>query len=239
MGEAKGRGGGERGACCTPGLAWASAQQLQPALRLASHGAAVPRGAAAAGAAAAGAAAGAAGASPGALPRALQLPARRRPALPRPAGRPHPTVSTRRPATGPSLAPRSGPPCFPTLWLRLPGSLEKKAAPCQTPPPFRVMRMQSLGTCLCHPVPCAPWVGTPPAGTSPASGGPRPTISPSGAAARAWNCPEATREGLLPAAAGRGQGVMLLGQQLSLSAEVESGLDLCASQVGEGYCDPG
>lgn len=201
MGRAR---GGERGAGGPPGLARAPGPPPKPALRLACHEAAVARAAAAAGAAVAAAA----GASRGALPGALQLPARRRPALPRPAGRPHRTVSTRRPAPAPSLAPGH---LVSLLWPSLPGSLEKKASSYQIPP-FKVVRRQSLGTVFANQ--CHALGGSPITAHPAASGGPRPAISRFtrlGLRQGAWNCPEATEgEGQLPAAAGRGSVVMLL-----------------------------
>ena len=86
--------GGERGEGCTPGLSRAPAQLQERILRLSGHGVADPSTLAASGAAVAAASSTATGAEPGALPCALQLPARRRPALSWPAGWPHPTVST-------------------------------------------------------------------------------------------------------------------------------------------------
>lgn len=54
-------------------------------------------------------------------------------------------------APRPGTLARSGPPCLPTLWPPLPGSLEKTASPYQIPPPFKVVRRQSLGTVFAIP----------------------------------------------------------------------------------------
>lgn len=101
-GEGGGRAGQGAGRGAPAALVGAAARPAAGARAQApGHGTAVPRAEAAAGAAAAAAASAVAlGAAPGALPRALQLPARRRPALPRPTGRPQPTVSMRRPRPG-------------------------------------------------------------------------------------------------------------------------------------------
>lgn len=78
-GQARGREGHLGRTCWGCGRPATGARAQAP-----GHGTAVPRAAAAAGAAAADAGAVAPGAAPGALPGALQLPARRRPALPGP-----------------------------------------------------------------------------------------------------------------------------------------------------------
>lgn len=96
----------------TPELSKAPAQPREPALSLSGHGAAVPGAEASAGASAAAAPDTAPGAAGGAVPRALQLPSGRRPALPWPAGRPQPTVST--PCLQPAILTRSGSPFLPT-----------------------------------------------------------------------------------------------------------------------------
>lgn len=118
-GRRRGRGwenrprGGERAAGHSRELSEAPAQPREPALWLSGHGAAVPGAEVSAGATAAAATDTATGAAGGAVPRALQLPSGRRPALPWPAGRPHPTVST--PCLRPGILTRSGSPFLPTL----------------------------------------------------------------------------------------------------------------------------
>lgn len=149
------------------------------------HGTAVPRAAAAAGAAAAAASAVAPGAAPGALPGALQLPARRRPALPRPAGRPQPTVSTRRPRPGTlrRLASLLFDPLYLDAWIKT-RCLSHSATSQGDEKP-------KLGSCPCHPLPRLDALHPP------APGGPRPTLSPwLGQWPGAWSCPQATWEGL-------------------------------------------
>lgn len=200
------------------------ADRQSPALRLACHGAAVA-GAAAADGAAAAAAAAAAGASRGALPGALQLPARRRPALPGPARRPHPTVSTRRPARDPrslraTLSPYSLAP--------LPGSLEQKAWPYQIPPPFKVMRRQSLGTVFAPRA--APWVAHLP-GALCSPWGSQARDFPVGAVATGLELPRSYGGSPAPCRCWKGTGC-----DVFLSAAV-SVFDPCTSQLGEGYCD--
>lgn len=157
-GQAKGRGEG-RGP--HSGAHRAPAQTHEPALSLSGHGTAGPGAEASARAAVAAAAGTATGAARDALPRALQLPSGRRAALPWPAGRPHPTVSTRR--LPPGFFSRSGHLSYLLVApLYLPGSLGKDARPCQTPPPFRAMRSQSLGAVFT--IPGAPRIWAPPAG---------------------------------------------------------------------------
>lgn len=169
-GQAKGRG---EGAPATPGLSRAPAQSPKPALRLSCHGTAFPGAVAAAGAAAAASARAASAAEPGALPGALQLPARRRPALPWPAGWPHPTVSTRRPQ--PATLACSSPPHLPTPCSPLPGTLEENLSPGQTHQLLGWWEAKDWGLSLSPYT--ALWMCAPPAVAPPVPGEPVPSFS--------------------------------------------------------------